>query len=305
MRLFFTGALSFLGPQANPRLSLGGLISSSPVPNDSLNAIFGTISDYEASRGSKQTIGLVLRNESGSEITSGNIWYENNSVSPISNIRMSVVEIGTDPCGDLFIEQLQSTQASPTSASFSDNRGEVNAISIPTIPINGYVGVWIERTINTFAVKQSMDCENLYQLHIAEARPQKQTITTVADISNSLGGSYWILNTVNGSFYVWYDTGASPNPNLAGIEGVKVSINENDSSEFVAQKTKSKLDEILVPRGEITTDLSENIITIVNTEAGSVLESKAQTSGFTINIIEEGINNTLEEIENISLFIDY
>ena len=63
MRLFYTGATEYLEPQNSPRLSIGGFVSSSPLPNDILNGIFGSISDYKAVNGLKEVRGVVLKNE--------------------------------------------------------------------------------------------------------------------------------------------------------------------------------------------------------------------------------------------------
>jgi len=305
MRLFYTGATEYLGEQKSPRLSLGGFISSSPLPNDILNGIFGSISDYKAVNGLKEVRGVVLRNETGGDATPS-IWYKNNSSDPITNIRMSIVSVAVDNCGNFYIESIQNEQASPVSASFTDNRGEDNKITMPTIPDDGYVGIWIERRINANAVKNALSCDNLYAKHISAPLPETLTIQSVADSSSSLNSKYWNLNTKNESFYIWYDVdGAGVNPQIAGREGIRVSVSANDTAETVAGNTNSKLNEILVPRGEFTTSILTDTITLTMSENGPLEDSTAENSGFTINVTQEGVDNSLELVEDIDIFISY
>ncbi len=305
MRLFFTGASSFLASQPSPRLSLGGFISNSPVPNDVLNGIFGSISDRQGNNGLKETFGFALRNETGGTITTGTLWYVNNSTSPISNLRMAVVAVGTDSCGDIFIEQIQSSLASPLNAVFTDNNGQANAISLPSIDDNAYLGIWIERSINPVQFKQAFECENLYNTHVADPLPQIVSITTVADLSNSLNGAYWFLNTPLEQFYIWYDTGTGVNPNIAGREGIRVSIATDDVANDVASKTSSQLNAILQPRGVVTSTVQTNIITITNSLNGPSPAPTPENSNFLTSITQTGVVNTLEQIEDLDLFIDY
>lgn len=305
MRLFFTGAKEYLGPQANPRLSLGGLISSSPIPNDAINGLFGSISDLQGAEGSRETRGLVLLNETGGTVSGATLWYVNNSSSPISNLRMAIVSVGIDACNDQFIEKITSSAASPLNASFEDNSGQANAIALPDIDDGEYLGIWIERSVNKNAVKAILNCDNLFNLHTAEPLPQIQTVTTVADSSDSLNDTYWFLNTVNDRFYVWYDTGAGVNPNIAGREGIRVSISTDDTADAVASKTQVRLNNILQARFEADVTVDTNIITITNKENGATLANSAETSGFTMAVSQEGVTKELESIEDIDLFINY
>ena len=44
---------------------------------------------------------------------------------------------------------------------------------------------------------------------------QGQTVTTVADVADSLDGTYFLLNTPSTGYYVWFSTGAgAPDPGL-------------------------------------------------------------------------------------------
>lgn len=68
MLLFLTGAQTSLAksednPQTDPSRSLGGYISSSPVPNSALNSLFDTVSAYTIEKKGKETIAIALINK--------------------------------------------------------------------------------------------------------------------------------------------------------------------------------------------------------------------------------------------------
>ena len=243
---------------------------------------------------------------SGSTVPAATLWYENLSVDPITNIRMAIVEVALDDCGDYYIEQIQNDQASPVSASFSDNRTQANALTLPSMDDGTFVGIWIERTVNTNAVKKAMACDNLYAKHIAEPLPEIMTVQTVADTAGSLNNTYWFLNTRNGAFYVWYNVdGTGTDPAIAGREGIRVNISAGDTADTVAANTNSQLNTLLDPRGEVTSSVDTDTLTITMGENGPVQDSTVETSGFTIAVTQEGVINTLELIEDIDIFINY
>jgi len=305
MRLFFTGAKVFLGVQINPTLSLGGLISSSPVPNDAINAVFGSISEYQASNGLKEVRALVLKNETGADVNNIKIWYENNSAESISNFKMGLVTVGVDACGDVFLEKIQNAQTSPIYASLTDNRNEPNSIIIPTLLQDEYIGLWIERSINTSAVKKYNSCDNLYAKHILEEKPHIQELTVIPDNNGSLSGTYFFINSKKERFYIWYDNGSTINPNIAGREGVKISILDNDTDLIIALKTKAQLDLILNQRGLFNISINTNILTIETIDNGIVNDISVETTNFSSNTTQTGASSQSNQVEEINLFINF
>lgn len=68
MLVFLTGAQTSLAksednPQTDPSRSLGGYISSSPVPNSALNSLFDTVSAYTIEKRGRETIAVALINK--------------------------------------------------------------------------------------------------------------------------------------------------------------------------------------------------------------------------------------------------
>lgn len=111
-------------------------------------------------------------------------------------------------------------------------------------------------------------------------------ITTVADVANSLSGTYFLLNSADDlrKYYVWYDTGASADPAPTGRTGIRVSITTGDSANNVAQKTRNAL--------EIQPDFSAtvlaNLVTVTNALDGDASNAEDVDTGFSISITTEG-----------------
>lgn len=120
MILFLTGSTSSLkrseaAPQSDPAKSLGGWVSSSSVPNASLNALFDLISASTLSDRPVETIALGLINMLS---------------VPVTNVRLSIV-VGEKPTcewrvaatalsEDLRMESIPNRYSEPVSAQFYD-----------------------------------------------------------------------------------------------------------------------------------------------------------------------------------------
>ncbi len=120
MILFLTGATSSLrksdvAPQADPNKSLGGWVSSSPVPNAALNELFDLVSTGMLSDRPKETLALGLINQ---------------LAVPVTNVRLSIVVNQHPVCewrvaatalsSDLRMESIPNRYSEPMSAIFYD-----------------------------------------------------------------------------------------------------------------------------------------------------------------------------------------
>lgn len=125
------------------------------------------------------------------------------------------------------------------------------------------------------------------------------TITTVADVADSLSGTYFTLNSPDDAFYFWFDTGASVDPGTVQpipsdllIDGVLksgqvVSITTNDTDVAVA----TALDAVIDALGDFNTVLAAPLITVTNAVAGSAtdpVDGVADPTGFTIGTTTSG-----------------
>lgn len=119
---------------------------------------------------------------------------------------------------------------------------------------------------------------------------QQTHIITVADIANSLNGTYWLINSADNKslYYVWYKTsgGSSSDPMVAGRIGVEIFIPTGSTANQVATITASTLSTLLV--NDFVTTSSTNNITITNQVEAYTNNASAGTSGFTVTTPIEG-----------------
>lgn len=101
--LFYTGASKFNEKQELPSLSLGGNISSSPIPDDYLNNVFSDIALKNLGEKTKELRCLALKN-SGPDISNLKVYYSYPDNFPIK-IEVGFVEPTTNACGDMFFEK--------------------------------------------------------------------------------------------------------------------------------------------------------------------------------------------------------
>lgn len=74
MIIYFSGAKNYLSDQRDVNQSLGGYMSSTPIPNGRLNSLFDDLSEYKKSN-CKQVLAVFLHNDSNVDIT--NLTIEN------------------------------------------------------------------------------------------------------------------------------------------------------------------------------------------------------------------------------------
>lgn len=304
MRLYFTGTQKEGDSQTEPRLSTGGYISGSEIPNASLNNLFGEMSQYTLEKQVVEYRAVALKNTTGAAVALSKLFYDNVSNNPLVNIRMAVVTLAQDSCG-WYMERTPSINAKPINAVFVDNRGLSNAIDMPNINNEEYIGIWIERSFNMAAITDSLSCATLIAAFEAEPIVQVSTIETVADVADSLNNTYWLLDTPKNKFFIWYDTGTGVIPTIPNREPIKVTIVTGDTADDVASKTSAQLNSILTPRGELTSVAASNVITITNILPGPSLSPAPGTSGFTTAIVTQGSSGGQEKVEDIALTISW
>jgi hypothetical protein len=112
-------------------------------------------------------------------------------------------------------------------------------------------------------------------------------ITTVADVANSLNNKYFLLNSVNGTKYCFYfETTTATIPALGPTYTyIKVNIATGATANDVATAINNKLAVLLV---DFSVSTATNVITITNTNFGTVTDSADVNTGFTISIFTQG-----------------
>jgi hypothetical protein len=121
--LFLTGAQTSLtssggqAPNLDPAQSLGGYISSTPVPNGQLNALFDDISLYTINQRQKETIAIALVNDSKDQVING--LYVKTVVAKDNQAkwRVAVTQVNIK---NATMEAITNRYAEPIGATFED-----------------------------------------------------------------------------------------------------------------------------------------------------------------------------------------
>lgn len=123
---------------------------------------------------------------------------------------------------------------------------------------------------------------------------QVTQVTTVADASNSLAGTYFTIDNANDitQYYVWYNvSGNGLDPSIAGLTPIRVNINTNDTANTVATNTGAA---ITAQAGtDFTTSVTTNVLTITNSLEGPSTNATPGTSGFTVSITTTGVSGNI------------
>lgn len=123
--------------------------------------------------------------------------------------------------------------------------------------------------------------------YAGENKYQVQTITCVADVSDSLNSKYFFIYGDEDAlkYYVWYDTGAGVDPLITGYTGVQVVISTNDTATAVATATATQLN--LLAEFSASSNLAE--VAVTNATYGwNSPAAEGLGTGFTFEVDTQG-----------------
>lgn len=160
MNLYYTGVLIPPGIQVNAHKSTGGYLSTSKVPSGSMENFFSEISQYTIEKDLKEIIGVVLKNETGSALTGVSLWVEL-PVDSYVKIEIALVNLTTDAEGYWMMEKVANRRALPYYATFVEANGEVDAIGLPDLSIDGMIGIWFRRSLDQTKVAELFTNEKI------------------------------------------------------------------------------------------------------------------------------------------------
>jgi len=164
MRLYYTVASTTDDRQTKAGNSLGGFRSSTMLPNGTFDNLFGEISMLTIQRGDiPQYIGLILRNETGAEVTDIEMWFDFPE-NLYSNVKVSAVALNANG----YMECLPNINSRPLMADFVEANGEANAVGLGALPIDGAIGLWFERTLNLEDIKRIQS--DIYEVDPSDSR---------------------------------------------------------------------------------------------------------------------------------------
>lgn len=141
MILYYSGAAQHKQPQPYASKSLGGYMSSSPVPNGQTGAIFGTLTrDSQWQNDCKM---IVLYNTSGQEVLDLRIYIE--SDSKYIDYKIAAVASAHDSQGCPIFESIPFTNQLPSAT--LEYHDVDSPIVVDEFGNQKVIGLWIQRSL--------------------------------------------------------------------------------------------------------------------------------------------------------------
>jgi hypothetical protein len=162
IQLLYTGVIREGLPQTNPLKSIGGYVSSSVIPNSSLDNIFTGVSYFSLvnNKATFEVSGIAFKNVSGSILTDVTFWFEVPEDS-LYTYRISFVSLAEDECGS-YMELLSNRSSLPYIGEFLQADID-NKRNIGNLESNQKIGIWIKREIKEIDIAKLVDCDLLYR----------------------------------------------------------------------------------------------------------------------------------------------
>jgi hypothetical protein len=143
--LYYTGAKENDGVQTEIQKSLGGYISSSIIPNASLNSLFRDLSEFSKIKNSSEVICVAIKNTLLTPLE--NFTFYINGLDASIDVKAAFVVPTTDSCGNKVFESIKTQEQLPYYAEFENVDGEDNAINIGQFPANSFLGLFLQKII--------------------------------------------------------------------------------------------------------------------------------------------------------------
>jgi len=140
MILLLSGATHKNAQQLDLNKSLGGLVSSTPVPNGRINGLFSDVSNYTINNNSVETVGVFLHNNTENDLANLTLQqiYEENNLCKFEFAVVSVTDTGAmELIGSRFEEPFYANWFEPTDQTLVKDLFKSDEL----------IGLWIRRSI--------------------------------------------------------------------------------------------------------------------------------------------------------------
>lgn len=141
MILYYSGAQTPNTPQPDYEKSLGGFVSSSPVPNGGINSIFSNISQLTLEEGAVETRAIFLKNTTGVALNL-NLWLEY-----LADTGMKFEVAFVEPNEQGGMEAIITSKHIPYNAAFLEPVA-TDPVEL-ALGIDELLGIWIKRTVTS------------------------------------------------------------------------------------------------------------------------------------------------------------
>lgn len=132
---------------SDPNASLGGVMSSVQIVDNTLHNLFDKVSGTESTNGDTEYRGFYVLNNHGSlTLESGKIWIDSETVHTGANVQIGLATQGLN--GEMSTIATEQDAPSPV-VTFVEAATEGAALSLGNVPFSNKYGIWLKRIINT------------------------------------------------------------------------------------------------------------------------------------------------------------
>ena len=135
---------------SDPDASLGGIISTTQIVDNTDNNIFDDVSGDEASAGDTEYRAIFVANAHGSlTLQASVIWIESNTTSGDDTVAIALAGEGVQVSGN--IETVGNESTAPSGETFTEPANKAAGLTIGDIASGSEQGIWIRRIVNATA----------------------------------------------------------------------------------------------------------------------------------------------------------
>ena len=242
-------------------------------------------------------------NRSGDQAMTGSLDMDGNQIKnlaagteagdAITKSQLDAVQTGLD-----VKESCRTATTVNLAGTYNNGAGTITSSSNAHLEMDG---VRLDAGNRVLVMNQTNAFENgIYNVTVAGsagAAAEVTDVTAVADVSGSLSGRYFLLNSTGTEYFVWIDVdNTSTSPDAAGkpLEGlgktgIQVDINSNDGQNAVATAIQGAID----AETDFGASVLADVVTITNAANGevadaAVAENDAFDPGFAIAVTTQG-----------------
>lgn len=135
---------------SDPDASLGGIISTTQIVDNTDNNIFDDVTGDEASSGKINYRAIFVANAHGSlTLQASVIWIESNTTSADDTVAIALAGEGIQASGN--IETIADEDTAPIGETFSEPANKAAGLTMGDMPFANEHGIWLRRTVNSSA----------------------------------------------------------------------------------------------------------------------------------------------------------
>jgi hypothetical protein len=174
MILYYTCIQGTAISQPKPEFSLGGYMSSSPVPNGILGNLFSELSLLTLDKLQDEFIGLILYNEQTTPSNDVELYFNyptpDLNGNPTNICKYYIASVQLNMTGQPM-ENILNRNAQPFNATFYDAAGQSEAVNLGVIPSQTGLALWIKRSVISDNIKLLFDPTTLDNNFLAGTVP--------------------------------------------------------------------------------------------------------------------------------------